>query len=164
MENINISVYAFQRNSSTSSPFDILHLQIWNGKPSLPGSVVIFGDLINNVLSSSIDSMRYAIQNSLVPSPAISPNQENKIWKLTANVNVTLQAGTYWLAWQTHTISGKESYSPPVKIKGSRGLPNWNAIIYNALNVWQAAIDIGNPGSITTSVPQDVAFEITYSY
>jgi serine protease len=158
-----ISVYAMADASATLSPFDALRLQIWKGKPSDAGSTLIYGDLLTNVLSASIDSLRYVIASSSLPSINPSPATNLKVWKLTANINTKLGAGTYWLLWQVHTASGREAYTPPIKVKGSRGLAGWNAIVYNASNVWQNVFDTGAP-SLLPAVPQDLPFEVEYNY
>jgi hypothetical protein len=158
-----VSVYAFA-GSGTTNPFDVLRIQLWKGNPSVAGSVLVAGDLTTNVLSSSIDSMTYAIQNSAVPAPGVTPATSIPIWKLTANITATLQPGNYWLVWQTHTSTGTSGFSPPVKIKGLRGLPGWNAIVYSSsITAWQAAFDTGIPFTPPT-IPQDLPFEIVYKY
>ena len=158
-----ISVYATGA-SGPVSPFDSLRIEIWNGDPSLTTSSAIYGDFTSNVLSASTDSLTYVIQNSSVPSPGVLPNTLYNVWKLSANVNKTLVSGTYWLVWQVHKTNNTEaSFSPAIKVKGSRGLSNWNAKVYNALNVWQDLTDVGNPYTIPR-VPQDLPFEIVYKY
>lgn len=43
-----ISVYALHDAYASGDPFDGLHLQIWRGKPSQPGSKLVYGDLATN--------------------------------------------------------------------------------------------------------------------
>lgn len=157
-----ISIYVMAP-SGPLPPIDSLRMQIWNGDPSLPASSLIFGDLTTNLLSGITDSMTYIIQNSSVPAPGVIPQTLNNTWKLSANVSKTLSAGTYWLVWQVHRTDNSDSYSPAIKVKGSRGLSNWNAKVYNALNVWQNLTDVGNPYTLPW-VPQDLPFEIVYKY
>lgn len=155
-----ISVYAFADPSNT---FDALRIRLWNNKPSVPGAGIIFGDLSTNILSSSIDTLTYAIQNSIIPAPGVIPDLSKKIWKLTATVNISLPSGTYWLNWQAHTSNGSACYSPTAKVKGTRGIPSWNAMVYNQLNVWQDTYDVGSPVTLPW-INQDFAFEIVYKY
>ncbi|MEO6611864.1 MAG: hypothetical protein ABIT05_09845 [Chitinophagaceae bacterium] len=161
------SIYAYQDNmAGPVSPFDSLRIQVWNKKPQQTGAAIIFGNLTSNVLSSSIDSFTYVIENSTVPAPGITPYYIDRVWKLSANVDLTLQAGTYWLDWQTHTSGNYYNYTPTVKVKGTRGLPGWNAIVFNALNVWQDVRDYGRTASGPTPpiINQDLPFEIVYKY
>ncbi|RYG32428.1 MAG: hypothetical protein EOO01_34270 [Chitinophagaceae bacterium] len=158
-----VSVYVMSEGNVAASPFDALRLRIWKGEPSQPGATVVYGDLTTNVLRESIDSLRYVIANSVKPSPGVAPLMDRKVWKLTAATDYTLSAGTYWLEWQTHGISGLDFYSPTVKIKGARALPSFNTMVYNALNVWQATTDQGNPGRFP-GVRQDTPFEVEYTY
>jgi len=157
-----IAVYGMRWNV-TSNPFDVLHLQIWNGKPGLPGSSVIYGDASTNYLSEVTDSLIYGIQNSLIPAPGVTPNLENKFWKISANVNKTLTAGTYWLAWQTHTVTALSAFTPLIKMKNMRSHASWNAVISNVPGNWVPLTDPGNPNS-APDLPQDLPFEIVYTY
>jgi hypothetical protein len=158
-----VSVYAMFYTSAATSQFDALRLQIWKGKPSDASSVLVYGDLSTNVLSESIDSLRYVIASSNLPAPNPAPSTDLKVWKLSANLKTKLSAGTYWLVWQAHTSSGRDAYATAVKVKGSRGLPGWNAMVYNASNVWQNIFDTGAP-SLLPAVPQDLPFEVEYTY
>lgn len=157
-----IAIYGMVFNA-TSNPFDVLHLQIWNGKPGSPGSSVIYGDATTNFLSDVSDSLIYGIQNSLIPAPGVTPNLDNKFWKITANVNKTLTAGTYWLAWQTHIVTGYSAFTPSIKMKNTRSHASWNAVISNVPGTWLPLLDYGNPSS-AADLPQDLPFEIVYTY
>jgi len=157
-----ISFYGMAWNV-TSNPFDILHLQIWNGKPGLPGSSVIYGNRTSNVLSNVIDTLIYGIRNSLIPSPGITPDLTSKFWKLEANVDINLNSGTYWLVWQTHIVSETSAFTPYIKIKNIRSHPSWNAVIANTPGNWETLVDPGNPDS-APDLPQDLPFEIVYTY
>ena len=160
-----ISVYVFGDNyNGTTPPVDTLKLMIWNGHPKFTTSSLVYGDSLNNRLTASLDTLCFVIQNSAVPPPGITPVANTKIWKLTANISKRLSAGTYWLAWQTHDINGGADYSPAAKIKGSRNVPGWNAAVYNSFRVWQDIIDYGNPGVGVNPAPQDLPFEIVYTY
>ncbi|HMT75163.1 MAG TPA: hypothetical protein PKA77_13910 [Chitinophagaceae bacterium] len=157
-----ISVYVNGDNVATC-PFDVLRIEIWNGNPKTAGSSVIFGNMSTNVLAETKDSMMYAILNTQIPTATNNPTLNYKIWKLSANINKTLPPGSYWLVYQAHCSNDNECYSPPIKIKGSRGLPGWNAKVFNSLGVWQEIVDTGIP-STSARVPQDLPFEIIYKY
>lgn len=157
-----ISTYAIAPIAA-SNPFDVLRIQIWNGSPSVSGSAVVYGDLTTNRLNQSLDSMICPIQNSILPAPGVTPLANTTVWKLSADVDVELTSGTYWLVYQTHHISNIDCFSPLVKSKGQRGLPGWNAIVFNSLLVWQTVVDSGSPVTYP-QIPQDLPFEIIYKY
>lgn len=157
-----IAVYGMAWNV-ISNPFDGLHLQIWNGKPGLPASSIIYGDGTTNFLTTVIDSLLFGIRNSLIPAPGTVPNLESKFWKLIANVNKQLPSGTYWLVWQTHISSGFSAFTPYVNMKNTRSHPSWNAVISTIPNIWGPLTDPGNPSS-SPDLPQDLPFEIVYTY
>lgn len=157
-----VSVYVQGEYLSTGN-FDTLHLQIWNGDPSISGSSVVYGNMTSNVLSNVLDSMTMCIQNSSYPAPGIVPVNYNKIFKLSANINTTLSAGTYWIVYQVHRSDESFSFTPSVKVKGTRGLSGWNAQICNSQDVWQPYKDTGKPISIS-GVNQDIPFEVVYKY
>lgn len=157
-----VSVYAMP-NFLSNGIFDSLRIQIWKGSPAVAGSTVVFGDMTTNTLSTVVDSMTCAIQNSSVPAPGITPVTIYKVKKLSADINTTLSPGTYWLVYQAHLQDGNDCGSPYAKVKGKRGLPEWNAVVFNAFNIWQPVVDRGIPTTYP-AVPLDVPFEIVYKY
>src|SRR5205085_8083976 len=65
-----VVIYAYQTGApATPSPFTGFTLQIHNGRPGDPGSMVVFGDTTTNRLASSVDSTFYRIFNTVVPPP-----------------------------------------------------------------------------------------------
>jgi len=157
-----ISTYAIA-STGVSNPFDALRLQIWNGSPAVAGTAIVYGDLTTNRLSQRLDSMICPIQNSILPAPGVTPLANTTIWKLSADVDIELTSGTYWLVYQTHHISNIDCFSPLVKSKGQRGVPGWNALVFNSLLVWQTVVDSGSPVTYP-QIPQDLPFEIIYKY
>ena len=160
---LSVSVYAWV-SGATTNPFDKLCIEVWNGNPSLQGSSIIFSDLATNVLLNVIDTLVYGIPNTLVPAPGRPAIANNKIWKLTGNISKQLGSGRYWLDWQVHTSSGSQAWSPTCKVKGQRGLSNWNALCFNPGNAWQPAYDPGLGLAFPVLVAQDFPFEISYTY
>lgn len=157
-----ISAYAIAA-TGISNPFDVLRIQIWNGNPSVTGSSVVFGDLTTNRLNQILDSMICPIQNSILPAPGVAPLANNTIWKVSANVNTELPAGTYWVVYQVHHINNIPCFSPLVKSPGQRNKAGWNAIVYNSIPAWQTILDPGSPVTYPMP-PQDLPFEIMYTY
>ena len=145
---------------ASPSPFTNYTLRIWNGRPGDPGSMIVFGDLITNRLSSSVDSTYYRTQNTVVPPPGIVQNTTRKIWTNSLAVNTTLPAGTYWLDWSAFVTGGGSSFSPAKTIAGARGAVNDNARQQNVSSgAWSDVVDIGLPAS-APDVKQDFPFNI----
>jgi Secretion system C-terminal sorting domain len=158
-----IDFYCYQTNySGTIPPIDALYVQIWNGDPELPASSVVAGDLITNVYNAagSNDALMYRIFHSTIPNNSLAPTASRKIWKVRADIDVSLNQGNYWLVFQAHAINNQNVLFPPVTITGSRGLPSSNAKQYNAINdTWFVLFDTGNP-STAPDVNQDLPFQI----
>ena len=153
--------YAYQTGAAaTPIPFDQLRVQIYNGDPAA-GGTVIAGNFTTNVLdvAASSDALMYRIFNSVVPTAA-APGTTRKIWKLVGNLNATLPAGTYWVAFQAHCTNDAGAFFPSVTIAGTRGLPGWNAK-QSTLTVpaYTIIFDAGNPAT-APDVNQDLPFNI----
>ena len=154
-----ISVFAYITGAAASpSPFTDLRVQIWNGNPSVAGSAVVFGDLTTNRLSASVDALMYRIFNSSVPPPGTATGTTRKIWKLEANVSVSLPAGTYWVEW-----SANGGFAPSNTLSGARTTAGANALQKTvSTGVWVPTIDAGNPATAPDE-PQDFPFQINYT-
>lgn len=171
-EQWNITSFDFfaHQNSYTGTtiPVDQLRIQIWNGDPSLPGSVVIFGDMTTNVLNASSggNTFIYRIPNSIIGNPVIAPNTNRKIWKIRGNSSTVLNPGNYWVVYQFHAINDGSIFIPTVTVSGARGLVGWNAKQNFVANTtpgtvlgWTNIVDVGDPAS-APDVAQDLPFAI----
>ncbi len=88
--------YGYQTNSTTTSTFTGVYVQIWNGDPLVAGSAPIWGDLTTNVMSATSFTDIYRV------SATTSCNVARPIMKITASTpGLTLEAGTYYVAWAT---------------------------------------------------------------
>ncbi len=156
--------YAYQTGfAGTSSPFDAVRLQIWDGPPDLITSHIIFGDLTKNVLKVTYDSLMFRCFNTKVPPPGTPPGTTRKIWKIEANASLVLNTGNYWVEWQTHAIDGGSHFAPGVTIVGSRGEEDFNGKQHTiGTNTWADLVDLGNPAS-APDVIQDMPFEVFYT-
>ncbi|MDX2148779.1 MAG: hypothetical protein SFZ23_14795 [Planctomycetota bacterium] len=157
--------YAYQTDA-TAAPIASLNLRIWNGRPDLPTSQVIFGDTSTNRLESSISSGIYRVFTTLTSPLGGAPGSSRLIWASRANASVVLAPGTYWVDWQyTSTNPDKEAFSPPITLPGQRSRPNWNALQFRSepamdgAGVWTAVMDPGKPAS-AADVAQDLPFII----
>lgn len=154
--------------TGTSIPIDQLRIQIWNGDPSLPSSLVIAGDMTTNVLdaANSVNTFIYRIPNSIIGSPVIAPNTNRKIWKVRGSISATLNSGTYWVVYQFHAIDNATIFVPSVTIQNSRGLEGWNSKQNFVANTtpgtvlgWRSITDVGDPGT-ALDFAQDLPFLI----
>lgn len=152
-------------------PVDQLRIQIWNGDPSLPASVVVFGDMTTNVLnvSSGGNTFTYRIPNSIIGTTVITPNTNRKIWKIRGNSSTVLNPGSYWVVYQFHATNDGSIFIPTVTVSGARGLAGWNAKQNFVANItpgtvlgWTNVIDVGDPAT-APDVPQDLPFDINGS-
>ena len=79
---------------TTDSPFTRMSLRIWDGTPADAGSHVIWGNTTTNVMIDTGFTGAYF-------SAADYPYSVYAVMWLDANINITLQTGTYWLDWAT---------------------------------------------------------------
>ena len=165
--NINkLSFYAYQTGSApTPSPFTALFVQIHNANPALGATTIVFGDLTTNRLTASVDPLMYRVFNTVAPAPGTAPGTTRKIWKLEANIAVTLAPGTYWIEWAT-VVAGNPAtahFAPTKTISGTRGVAGDNAIQKTVSSgAWAAVIDGGNPVA-AADVAQDFPFIVDYT-
>lgn len=132
-----ITFFAYQTGSTTTSTMTTLHLQIWNGVPGDVGSSVVWGDLTTNRLAQTTWSGIYRGQESL-PGATNRPIMANVV-----NVNTTLAPGTYWLDWRTGGSLGSGPWAPPVTIDGQTA--TGNARQFDG-TTWSALTDVGAQG------------------
>lgn len=103
-----IQVYGYQTNSGTTPSINDVRMQIWDGPPNDPGSLVVWGDLTTNVLYSALFSGIYRVAG--LPGDTARP-----LMALTVNVNTVLPEGQYWIEWQAGgnpNLAGP--WSPPI--------------------------------------------------
>lgn len=140
-----ITFFAYQTGAARdNSTITGLYVQIWDGPPSDNGSSIVWGDLVTNRLSSTEFS---GIQRDSYTSTCA----DNRwIFANTADVDVDLPAGTYWVEWMTDGDLSSGPWAPPVTILGQTS--TGNALQYTG--TWAAAQDSG------TLTPQDFPFII----
>ncbi|MFZ1451875.1 MAG: PKD-like domain-containing protein, partial [Ferruginibacter sp.] len=151
----NVDVFGYL-TGAVAQPFDGLHLEIWDGDPSLGTSNRLFGDMTTNRFLSSTNASMYRIFNSAVPPPGSAPGTTRIIWKINGSCNISLTAGTYWLVWQIHATSDATNHFVPSNtVIGARTQPGWNAKQFTG--IWNTVIDAGNPAT-APDVNQDFPF------
>lgn len=131
-----ITVYAYQTGSPTTSTLNGLYLQIWDGDPSLTTSNIVFGDTATNIMTAT------AFSNIFRDSESTPDVTNRPIMSATAGgLNINLSAGTYWLDWQVGGSLASGPWAPPITIVGQA--TTGNALQSNA-GVWGPFIDTGS--------------------
>lgn len=146
-----ITVFGYSTGyAGATSPFNDLRLRIFNTDPSVGNPAPIFGDLTTNRLSASSSAGMYRIFNA-------TTGTTRQIWRLEANVNVVLPAGTYWIEFQTGVTAPLTSnFVPPSTVVGTVTQPGNNAKQHDVTaNTWTAVVDGTNP--------QDMHFIVDYA-
>jgi len=141
-----ITFFGYQTGSSTTSTFTALNLRIWDGRPDLATSSVVWGDTTTNRLAGSAWSNIYRVLDTAMT------NTDRPLMALEATVNTFLPAGTYWLDWQAAGTLASGPWVAPVSIVGQT--TTGNAWQYTTADGWLALEDGG------TATPQGLPFII----
>lgn len=161
-----IAFFAYQNGAAgPGSPFNSINVRIWSGRPGDAGSTIVFGDAINNRLSSSIATNMLRVFNSTAAPGPVAPDSTRRIWQTNANVQAVLGPGTYWVDWQytTSTPNG-DAFTPALTTFGSRTRAGSNAIQFKPSSdgsggSWVGVLDTGKPFT-AADVSQDFPFLI----
>jgi predicted outer membrane repeat protein len=129
-----VELFAYQTGSTTTSTMTGATLRIWDGPPSDPGSMVVFGDTTTNRLISSDWSGMYRA-GSATPLDATRPIMRNVV-----SAQVTLSPGAYWLDWAATGSLSSGPWAPPITILGQ--VTTGNGLQFSG-GMWQPAVDGG---------------------
>jgi hypothetical protein len=123
--------FAYQTNYlGTNSPFNEVKYEIYDSNPSAAGASKIFGGFTINKYATSEDSKMYRLFNA-------TADLKRKIYKITASAtDLVLMPGTYWIKWQTKTITDSLHYHPSNTTKGTAGVATYNSMIQEA-GIWK---------------------------
>ncbi len=130
-----IYFYAYQTGSTLVSTMTSVNLQIWNGVPGAPGSIVVFGDTTTNRMTRTSFSNIYRNTDSAGTTRPIMLDV------VGLGAGVTLPPGTYWLDWQTGGSLASGPWAPPISITGVTTTGNGRQKISGA---WADLIDAGS--------------------
>lgn len=135
----NITFYSYQPGTYSDPPTSTttgLYLQIWDGSPDDPASSILFGDLVTNRLIDTYWTDIYRVSDTGLT------NSERPIMAAIAEVNVSLQPGTYWMVWASEGSLTSGPFSPPITILGQA--TTGNALQYSpSSSSWGPANDSG---------------------
>lgn len=107
-----ITFFAYQTGSSTTSTMLGVNVRIWDGPPNDPQSTVVFGDTSTNRLASTIWSGVYRVTETT------HGNASRPIMANVAHVGTFLPPGTYWVDWQTDGSLSSGPWAMPITING----------------------------------------------
>jgi hypothetical protein len=131
-----ITVFAYQTDSGPTSTLIDLRLLIFNGPPHLPTSRMVYGNPGANVLAST--SFAQVFRDSQ-QNPGLT---RRPIMSATANVNVFLPGGSYWLVWALAGRLVDGPWIPPVTINGQS--TTGNGLQLCTCSGWGPALDGGS--------------------
>ncbi len=142
-----MTFYAYSTGfAGAASPFDDVRVAIYNTNPSIGTPSPIFGDRTTNRFAASSSAAIYRIANA-------TPGTTRLVFRVEANVNVTLAPGTYWVEWSVGTALAS-NFMPPVTVAGSANAPGSNAL-QRTTTGWAALLD--------GTTPQAMPFLIDYA-
>lgn len=128
--------YAYQTYSTTTSTFTAVHLKIFDGDPSLPGSNLIFGDgTTNRMTSSDFTNIYRVLDNNMI-------DYARPVFQNSCMFDLFLPAGTYWVAWQSDGTLSSGPWANPIAILGQTTTGNALQTLDNG-TTWNPAKDIG---------------------
>ena len=156
-----LSVYAYSTGfAGATSPFNDVRVRIHNNNPLLGSTTIVYGDLTTNRFASSSNTNIYRIFNTVV-TPASAPGTTRTIWKIDANINVTLAPGTYWVEYSVGTAQAS-NFVPLSSPVGVRTTPTSNAVQFTTAG-WAALVDDGQGPLAPAPVAVDLPFSLNYT-
>ena len=146
--------YAYQTNSAITSTMTAVHFIIYDGVPGAAGTSIVWGDATTDRLTSTAFSNIYRVTETS------GGNTDRPIMENTCDASFHLDAGTYWVAWQTDGTLSSGPWAPPITVTGQTSTGNGMQSLDN-LATWVAANDGANQqgfpfiinGDSTTAVP-----------
>jgi hypothetical protein len=140
-----ITFFAYQTGSTTSSTITAVHFEVWDGQP--PGGTTIFGDMTTNRMVGTGWTNCYRVTDYNTGIDTNRPIMGNVCSPMGI---LQLTAGTYWLVWQTDGFLSSGPWAPPISIIGQT--TTGNALQYTT--AWNPVMDSG------TNTPQGFPFII----
>jgi len=149
--------YAYQTGSTTTSTMSAVHFIIYDGVPGDVGTGIVWGDETTDRLTGTAFANIYRVTETT------SGNDNRPIMENTCDASFHLDAGTYWVVWQTDGTLSSGPWAPPITITGQNSTGN-GMQSFGSLNAWGNAEDsgTGNPqqgfpfvinGDVASAVP-----------
>ncbi len=135
-----IEFWAYQVGAGPGNPtITAVNVRIWDGSPSLPGSRVVHGDSLTNLMTAAVWDTLYRTDETTVPTAT-----ERAVYRLICTPpDWSLPPGTYWIDWQADGTLTSGPFVPPISILGQTHPPGANAIQYSD-GSWHPVQDTGS--------------------
>ncbi len=159
-----VTGYAYMTGSTDLQLFTTGTIRIWDGRPDLPTSNVLFGDTTTDRLIDSAATNIYrlfATDGSLVGGVNNVPGTTRRVKSAVFDIGgLNLNAGTYWVDYQIAPVAPLTSvFHPSVTLTDARNRPTDNAIQFTTAAAWVPFLDTGSPAALP-DLNQDLAFRI----
>lgn len=141
-----IVFYAYQTGSTLASTLTGANLQVWDNKPGMAGSLIVWGDVLTNRMTQTYWTRIYRDSET---SPAAT---NRPIMAATlVPTGLYLPAGTWWLDFQCEGSASSGPWAPPITINGQTTTGN---AIQKTTAGWADLMDTG------TNTQQGLPFKI----
>jgi len=128
-----ITFFAYQTNSTTTSTITGVYYQIWDGPPDDVGSSVVYGSLTPNRLKETYWTNVYRVTDYDMGSTS------RPVMAAVVHCGAYLAPGTYWLDWMVDGTLTSGPWAPPISIIGQT--TTGNGMQYTGS--WDPVIDTG---------------------
>jgi hypothetical protein len=135
-----IELFAYQTGAGpANATFTRANVRIWDGSPIVPGSRIVAGDSLTNLLTAAVWDTLYRVDESAIGSAV-----DRAVYRLTCRVpGWQLATGTYWIDWQVDGTLAAGPFVPPVSILGATHPPGANAVQFSG-GSWHPVVDGGS--------------------
>jgi len=157
----NITFYAYQTGSTTTSTIDHVNFRIWRSQPVIlvDGGLlpdggapdIVFGDTTTNRLVHTEWTGVYRVldtTSNATNRPIMADTVD------TVAGGLFLPGGTYWVDWQTGGTLGSGPWAPPITLLGETTTGNAIQYMPGPPGSWNPALDS------STGTPQGLPFQI----
>lgn len=148
-----ITFFGYQTGSTTTSTFNDVRVQIWDGPPNAGGTLV-WGDTTTSRFAST------AFTNVYRDAETAVGDSQRPIMAVTATIGTTLAPGTYWVDYQLGGTLASGPWVPPTTVLGQTSGCTLPAVC-NALRFSSGAWSVFADGA--TTVQQDAPFVVDYA-
>lgn len=150
--------FGYQTNSGNTSTFTDMNFRIWDGVPDDPGSTIVWGDDVTNVMYTSDWTGVYRTGDfgnaNCEPSTCVA----RPIMRNCCIAGTSLNPGTYWVDWQANGTLASGPWCPYINL-GVGVTTTGNALQYVPANTaWQAMTDTVPANGVME--PQGLPFQI----
>jgi len=131
-----IQFFGYQTGSGTTSTFNDVRIQIYNGPPNA-GGTVIWGDMTTNRMTATSWTNIYRVLDTGLT------NGDRPIMRVVAQLGtpINLTPGTYWIEWSCGGTGASGPWAPPISILGQTATGN---ALQKTSTGWANAMDTGS--------------------